>query len=633
MNIDNSQNSIRILSLEDTKSDFEIIRKNLLKAGFDIEISQVENAPDFSKAIQSQPFDIILVDYNLPSFDAVGAIKLCNQFCHDTPVICVSGAIGEIKAIEILKLGAVDYVPKDRLERLPFSLKRALEESREKKNRKLAEEALIKSENRLKDIIFSIAEWVWEIDQNWDYTYSSQQGTELIELMQEEIIGKKPFDFMSEEEAIRVSQIFTEIVKNKAPIIDLENWIVGKNNKKICILTNGMPIFDKQGNCIGYRGVNKDITERKLSEEILKQSENELNFAQQIARMGSWTIDLKSNKMKWSKNMYLLLGYEPNTFEPEYSLFTKLLHPDDSKIIEEQFRIITEKKTGVSFDFRYILENGNTVWVQNNIIPVFDGNNLVKLSGVNIDITDKKRVEQELIKAKENAEASDKLKTAFLNNISHEIRTPLNGILGFAQIIADQGFPLDEKAIYYKMLNNCSDRLLNTVTNFIDISILSSGNQQVFLSDCYPKQLIEWTAAKLKEQCDDKDLVLEIVESELPVEFKFNCDEILLGKILNQLIDNAIKFTDSGQISVGYYVVNNEIFFFVKDSGIGVSEEYKNRIFKNFDQEENMDHRKYEGTGIGLAIAKGLVELLGGYIWAESEKGKGSTFSFSIPLK
>lgn len=438
---------------------------------------------------------------------------------------------------------------------------------------------------------------------------------------------------MPDEEAVRVSEIFAEIVKNKAPIVDLENWIVGKNNKNICLLTNGLPILDQHGNCIGYRGVNKDITERKLSEEILKQSENELNFAQQIARMGNWSFDLRTNKMKWSKNMYLLLGFEPNSFEPDYQLFTKLLHPEDINIIDEQFRAIIRNKSAVSFDFRYVLENGNILWVQNNIIPIFDGDNLIELNGVNIDITDKKRVEQELIKAKQNAEASDRLKTAFLNNISHEIRTPLNGILGFAQIITNPGFPDDEKAIYYKMLNDSSDRLLNTVTNFIDISILSSGNQQVVRTECNPKRLIEWIASKFKKQCDDKDLALEIVESELPAEFRFSSDEMLLRKILNQLIDNAIKFTDSGQISVGFNVLNTKMVFFVKDSGIGISEEYKNQIFRNFDQEENMDNRKYDGTGIGLAIAKGLVELLGGPIWAESEKGEGSTFSFAIPLK
>lgn len=633
MNSENSINRISILSLEDSVSDFEIIRKNLVKAGFDIAISRVENATDFSNAIQSQTFHVILVDYNLPSFDAVGAINLCNQCCPDTPVICVSGAIGEIKAIEILKLGAVDYVLKDRLERLPFSVKRALEEAREKKNRKFAEEALIKSENRLKDIIFSIADWVWEIDLDGKYTYSSHQGTDLIDLSQDEIIGKKPFDFMTESESQRVSALYAEFIKNKAPIVDLENWIIGKSNSKICLLTNGLPIFDQQGNCIGYRGVNKNITERKLVEENLKQNENELNFAQQIARMGNWSFDLRTNKMKWSKNMYLILGYEPNTFEPDYSLFTKLLHPEDVNIIDEQFRAIIQNKSAVSFDFRYVLENGNMLWVQNNIIPIFDGDNLIELNGVNIDITDKKRVEQELIKAKQSAEASDKLKTAFLNNISHEIRTPLNGILGFAQIITNPNFPDDEKAIYFKMLNASSDRLLNTVTNFIDISILSSGNQQVVRTECSPQRLIEWIASKFKEQCDDKDLTLNIIASELPAEFRFSTDQMLLGKILNQLIDNAIKFTDSGQISVGFNILNTELVFFVKDSGIGISEEYKNRIFQNFDQEENLDNRKYDGTGIGLAIAKGLVELLGGSIWAESEKGEGSTFSFSIPLK
>lgn len=633
MNRANSINKISILSLEDSTADFTIIKKNLEKAGFELVISRVENASDFKNAIQSQKLDLILVDYNLPSFDAPGAIKLCNEFCPDIPVICVSGAIGEIKAIEILKMGAVDYVLKDRIERLPFSVKRALEEAAEKKNRKNAENALIKSEERLRDIIFSIAEWVWEIDLDGRFTYSSQQGTDLIDLSTDEIIGKSPFDFMTDSESKRVSALFFEIRKNNAPIIDLENWIIGKNNHRFCLLTNGLPIFDQAGNCIGYRGVNKNITERKLAEERMKQNEEELSFAQEIGRMGSWSFDVKTNQLKWSKNMFLLLGFEPNSFEPEFSQFIKLIHPDDRNLIEEHLQKINKTKTGVSFDFRYIIENGKIMWVQNNITPTFEGELLTKLNGVNIDITEKKTAEQELIKAKENAEASDRLKTAFLNNISHEIRTPLNGILGFAQIITNPKFKDDEKYIYYKMLNDSTDRLLNTVTNFIDISVLSSGNQNVVLSACHPYELIEAAAIQFKNQCDEKDLILEIKCPELPTDIKLISDESLLMKILNQLIDNAIKFTEKGSITIGYESVNSQFRFFVKDTGVGISEAYKKRIFKKFDQEENSDHRKYDGTGIGLAIAKGLVELLGGTISVESKKGLGSTFSFSVPVK
>ncbi len=136
--------------------------------------------------------------------------------------------------------------------------------------RKKTEEALRESEKRLRDIMFNIADWVWEVDKNGVYTYSSQRGSDLFGKSRGDIIGKTPFDFMPPDEAKRVAAIFSEIVANKAPIKDLENWNIGKDGEKICLLTNGVPILDEEGNLKGYRGVDKDITKRKQTENALR---------------------------------------------------------------------------------------------------------------------------------------------------------------------------------------------------------------------------------------------------------------------------------------------------------------------------------------------------------------------------
>ncbi len=497
---------LHVLSLEDSEIDFEIISEKLINAGYELNIKRVDTESEFITHIRNNLYDLILADYSLPGFDAFEALKLANQYCPDIPFICVSGSVGEIMAIELLKNGAVDYVLKDRLERLPFAVKRAIEEAKEKHNLKKAEEALRKSEERLRDILFSSADWVWEVDENGRYTYSSQKGIELFEASQEEIIGKTPFDFMPEDEANRVASIITEIAAKKEPIIDLENWNIGKDGEMICLLTNGLPILNDEGKLIGYRGIDKNITERK-------------------------------------------------------------------------------------------------------------------------------KAEQELIKAKENAEASNRLKTAFLNNISHEIRTPLNGILGFAQILTDSTFSDLKKEGYYRMLNESCDRLLNTVTNIMDISLLTSGNLKVTKTEVDLYNLIDLVSDKFSMTCEQKNIKIAKLEIPEVTKQKIFTDDVLLGKILYQLIDNAVKFTSQGTIAIGCLPVKNELHFFVKDSGIGISEEYKSRIFFNFEQEDFASTRKYEGTGVGLSIVNKLVELLGGKIWLESEKEKGSTFYFSIPNK
>lgn len=494
-----------VLSLEDSDLDFEIISEQLIKAGYNLNISRAETENEFTSLICNNNYDIILADYNLPQFNAFEALKICNVHCPEVPFICVSGSIGEIMAIELLKMGAVDYVIKDRLERLPFAVKRALEDAKEKNNRKKIEEAL-------------------------------------------------------------------------------------------------------------------------------RESEEKLNYAQEVAKMGSWDFDVAKNKYYWSKNMYQMLCFKPFDFEPTYELFLTRVHPGDKNLIEAFRNKIISTKEPESYDFRYLLPGDKIIWVQNIITPVFKDGNLMEMHGVNIDITDKKIAEQELIKAKENAEASDRLKTAFINNISHEIRTPLNGILGFGQMLTDTEFSNEEKVEYFKMLNESSERLLNTMTNILDISLLKSGNQKVFRQEIHLEDLIFDISQKFHESCKRKNLNISIRNTHLGTNPIIFTDRDLLAKILYQLIDNAVKFTAYGTIVIGFEKTDTEYRLYVQDSGIGISEESKNKIFDNFTQEDIADTRKYEGSGIGLAIAKGYVELLEGEMWLDSEKEKGSTFYFTLPF-
>ena len=369
--------------------------------------------------------------------------------------------------------------------------------------RKLAEESLQRSEQRLSDIIFSSADWVWEVDENGRYTYSSQKDMELFGISHDEIIGKTPFDFMPDDEAKKIAIIFSEIAANKNPIKDLENWNIGKDGQKICLLTNGVPIFGNDGRLMGYRGVDKNITERK-------------------------------------------------------------------------------------------------------------------------------QAEQELIRAKEKAEASDRLKTAFMNNISHEIRTPLNGILGFGEILTSGNLDETDKIPYIKMMNTSIERLVDTVTNFMDISLLKSGNQEVYKTEFEPQLMFHEIIEKYEDACLAKDIK---ISTQIPSNkscCKINTDRELLQKILLQLVDNAVKFTSSGEIIIGIEKVNLALQFFVKDTGTGISEQNQDLIFGNFNQENNAITRGYEGSGLGLSIAKGFLELLGSEIRLESEKGEGSKFYFTL---
>jgi len=243
---------------------------------------------------------------------------------------------------------------------------------------------------------------------------------------------------------------------------------------------------------------------------------------------------------------------------------------------------------------------------------------------------EKKNMELNL--AKEKAEASDKLKSSFINNISHEIRTPLNVILGFSQMLTEPNLLHEEREEYMTLLNRSSFRLINTVTNFMDISLLKSGNQKVFKSEFEPKLLIQEIAEKFRDVCDAKKIKISINVPDDQKEYKINTDKELLRKTLHQLLDNAVKFTRTGTITVGFKKNNSDLHFFVEDTGIGISDQNRDQIFGIFVQENNSNTRGYEGSGIGLSIAKGILELLGSEIKLTSEKGKGSKFYFTFPV-
>jgi signal transduction histidine kinase len=243
------------------------------------------------------------------------------------------------------------------------------------------------------------------------------------------------------------------------------------------------------------------------------------------------------------------------------------------------------------------------------------------------------RKNEELKKAWEKAEMANRLKQAFLNNISHEIRTPLNGIIGFGHLLSEQHIGVDEKMNYLSIMQESSNRLINTVTSFLDVSLLNSGNMELILTTVQPEIVLLETYDKFLSVSMKKQIDIELSIEKIPDDFAFISDENMLRKVLDNLVDNAIKFTQSGKIEIGGEIINDEIRFFVKDTGVGISPEFRDRIFRSFNQENEEITRAYEGLGLGLSIVKGLIELLGGSIDYNSEPGKGTEFYFTLPAK
>ena len=238
-----------------------------------------------------------------------------------------------------------------------------------------------------------------------------------------------------------------------------------------------------------------------------------------------------------------------------------------------------------------------------------------------------------IIAAKEKAEENDRLKSAFLANMSHEIRTPLNSIIGFAELVVDPYFEQEQHAEFAQMISESGNNLLSIISDIMDLSKIEAGQLDVKKCKVEVNQLMVSLKREFSHKASKKGIELRLSPSNPNDKILIESDETIIRQVLVNFIGNSIKFTENGFIELNISRTATHIQFQVKDTGIGIPETYHDKIFERFRQVETAHTRKYGGNGLGLAISKSLVELLGGTIWMESEVGKGSSFNFSIPLK
>jgi len=332
------------------------------------------------------------------------------------------------------------------------------------------------------------------------------------------------------------------------------------------------------------------------------------------------TLLYVNSEMKKTYHSSEWTGKKPYDILPE-EIARKLME-DDEKSFEQGYGI-----------HEYVVadKHGQERTWETHVFRIDRENLEALIGGFSLDITERKKIVKELLAAKEKAEESDKLKTAFINNISHEIRTPLNGILGFGQILAGSDAPAEQRMEMFKRVEQSSYRLMNTISDYMDVAMMVSGTLVVNKKSFLLFPFYEAISERTNQLCIEKNIHFN---AEIPPGnegLSVYSDPELLMKILDKLIDNALKFTHEGSIGCGYRIGKETIEFFVSDTGCGINNEKLELVFNMFAQEDTSMIRGHEGSGLGLTIAKGLVKLLGGNIHATSEKGKGSEFTFTIP--
>ncbi len=271
-------------------------------------------------------------------------------------------------------------------------------------------------------------------------------------------------------------------------------------------------------------------------------------------------------------------------------------------------------------------------WELVSISPVKDAEgNVTHYIAVKEDITARKEMEAELRRAKQKAEESNKLKSEFLANMSHEIRTPMNGIIGFASLLEEEDLTAETRQNYVQIIQNSTRQLLHIIDEILEVSKLQTHQVEKDIREVNINELLLGCFSEQDQKAKNKNIPLYIKKG-LPDEAaRIRVDEKKLHRVLHNLVENAVKFTQEGYVEMGYRLKGNKLEFYVKDTGIGISPDAKELIFDEFSQEDKRLSRTSGGLGLGLSIVKGNVELLDGSIRVESEKGKGSTFFVEIP--
>ncbi len=491
---------------------------------------------------------------------------------------------------------------------------------------KEAEEARIESEELYRTVVEGMAEGLLITDVNDKILYANSSMSEISGFKINEMIGKKGYEiFFDPKERDIILEKNKLRLSSKADTYEI--LMRRKNGSKFWVRISGTPYKNSRGEIIGTLGVINDITQFKLAQKMLKESEAKYRSVVEQVNEIIYITDANGKLIFVNRYWTQLTGHKINECIGK-PIIDFIYKEDQKKTSDQIISIVFNKKESAKTQARLITKNSGLNWIEINAHLTRENNKIVGISGTITDIHDRKLAEEELIKSKEKAEESDRLKSVFLAQVSHEVRTPLNVILNYNTIISEhlQDRLPGELDSELNAVQNGGKRLLRTIDLILNMSLIQTGNYKVNFEKIVLSDLLLKLVNEFKSLAKEKDLILNFNPSN--EESIILGDEYTLAQTFQNLLDNAIKYTNKGRVEVRIYRNGNgKINVDITDTGIGISQEYIPNLFKPFSQEEEGYSRKFEGNGLGLALTKKYIELNNADIIVKSKKGDGTTFT------
>ena len=494
--------------------------------------------------------------------------------------------------------------------------------------RRQAREDLNRSEERFRHVAENALEWIWEVDPQGVYTYSSPVVEDILGYRPEDLVGKKHFyDLFCDDDRQILAETAMAAFSQKQPFREFVNLNVHRDGHAVWLSTSGVPVLDDTGQLLGYRGADTDVTDRIRFEEDLRREKERFRTVADFTYDWEYWMAPDGTLLYVSPSCERVTGYSVSDFMENTALLREIAHPEDLAMLEEHLFVQEKTEAPLAVQFRILTRHGDLRWIEHICQMAYspDGASLGRRAS-NRDVTDHRRLEMERKELIEELEAKNAELERYAYTVSHELKTPLITIRGFLGrlgrglgVVGDGGRTRE----YIYQLTTAASRMQQLLDDLLELSRV--GRVIKPLQEVNLNALMDDVLTLLAVPLEERGIRVE-VEPHMPLLYG---DPTTLRQVLENLVGNAVKFMGDQHdphVKIGTRLSGRDTVVYVRDNGMGIDPAFHEKAFGLF---EKLDRKK--GTGVGLALARRIVEVHGGRIWVESQgRGHGCTFCFVL---